>query len=223
MAKGRILLVEDDSALAELLVFNLRREEFEVRHTADGEEALLGARSRCCLLEVGSVLANPPIVVGDRRNADVGIRGRKASVWRRACLRASALHRRELGRVEEVLETVQVPAAIVDRLDASLLPLESTDAAVDVGPPARLRELAIVHDIDARLYLAAHDVCHGILECLFIGDLVDCLAALPRHLEINDLRRPDQAAGMAGQDSVCAMPHGFSLGQSELGSPALPG
>ena len=44
MAKGRILLVEDDSALAELLVFNLRREEFEVRHTADGEEALLLAQ-----------------------------------------------------------------------------------------------------------------------------------------------------------------------------------
>ena len=44
MAKGRILLVEDDSALAELLVFNLRREDFEVRHTADGEEALLLAQ-----------------------------------------------------------------------------------------------------------------------------------------------------------------------------------
>jgi two-component system phosphate regulon response regulator PhoB len=39
--KGRILLVEDDSALAELLVYNFERENFEVQHTADGEEAML--------------------------------------------------------------------------------------------------------------------------------------------------------------------------------------
>jgi two-component system phosphate regulon response regulator PhoB len=42
--KGRILLVEDDLALAELLEFHFSREEFEVRHTADGEIALLMAR-----------------------------------------------------------------------------------------------------------------------------------------------------------------------------------
>lgn len=44
MAKGRILLVEDDRALAELLVFHLEREDFEVARTGDGEEALLMAR-----------------------------------------------------------------------------------------------------------------------------------------------------------------------------------
>ncbi|PWG01389.1 phosphate regulon transcriptional regulator PhoB [Sphingosinicella humi] len=44
MTKGRILLVEDDSALAELLVYNLKREDFEVAHTADGEEAMLLAQ-----------------------------------------------------------------------------------------------------------------------------------------------------------------------------------
>jgi two-component system phosphate regulon response regulator PhoB len=42
--KGRILLVEDDPALVELLVFHFEREDFEVRATADGEEALLLAR-----------------------------------------------------------------------------------------------------------------------------------------------------------------------------------
>jgi two-component system, OmpR family, phosphate regulon response regulator PhoB len=41
MSKGRILLVEDDSALAELLVYNLKREDFEVQQTPDGEEAML--------------------------------------------------------------------------------------------------------------------------------------------------------------------------------------
>jgi two-component system phosphate regulon response regulator PhoB len=38
------LLVEDDAALAELLVWHFEREEFEVEQTADGEEALLLAQ-----------------------------------------------------------------------------------------------------------------------------------------------------------------------------------
>jgi two-component system phosphate regulon response regulator PhoB len=41
MSKGRLLLVEDDKALAELLVWHFTRQEFDVRRTADGEEALL--------------------------------------------------------------------------------------------------------------------------------------------------------------------------------------
>jgi two-component system phosphate regulon response regulator PhoB len=41
MAKARILLVEDDEALCELLIYHFEREEFEVQHTADGEEAML--------------------------------------------------------------------------------------------------------------------------------------------------------------------------------------
>jgi two-component system, OmpR family, phosphate regulon response regulator PhoB len=41
MARARLLLVEDDAALAELLVWHFQREEFEVEHTVDGEEALL--------------------------------------------------------------------------------------------------------------------------------------------------------------------------------------
>lgn len=44
MARARILLVEDDPALVELLTFHFEREEFEVESTADGEEALLLAR-----------------------------------------------------------------------------------------------------------------------------------------------------------------------------------
>jgi two-component system phosphate regulon response regulator PhoB len=41
VAKGRILLVEDDRALAELLTYHFGREEFEVALTGDGEEAML--------------------------------------------------------------------------------------------------------------------------------------------------------------------------------------
>src|SRR3546814_18377094 len=36
-----MLLVEDDAALAELLIWHFKREDFEIAHTADGEEALL--------------------------------------------------------------------------------------------------------------------------------------------------------------------------------------
>ena len=41
MSKARLLLVEDDRSLAELLVWHFEREDFEVVRTADGEEALL--------------------------------------------------------------------------------------------------------------------------------------------------------------------------------------
>src|SRR6201989_2531661 len=38
---GRVLLVEDDAALAELVFWHLEREGFDVERTPDGEEALL--------------------------------------------------------------------------------------------------------------------------------------------------------------------------------------
>jgi len=44
MARARMLLVEDDAALAELLIWHFKREDFDVAHTIDGEEALLLAR-----------------------------------------------------------------------------------------------------------------------------------------------------------------------------------
>jgi two-component system phosphate regulon response regulator PhoB len=44
MATGRILLVEDDDALAELMRFHLERAGFRVAHTRSGDDALLRAR-----------------------------------------------------------------------------------------------------------------------------------------------------------------------------------
>jgi two-component system, OmpR family, phosphate regulon response regulator PhoB len=41
MSRKKLLLVEDDRALAELLVWHFEREDFEVRRTGNGEEALL--------------------------------------------------------------------------------------------------------------------------------------------------------------------------------------
>ncbi len=46
MSKKTLLLVEDDKALAELLIWHFEREEFEVLRTGDGEEALLLADER---------------------------------------------------------------------------------------------------------------------------------------------------------------------------------
>lgn len=51
MTRGRVLLVEDDAALAELVAWHLTRQDLEVEQTADGDEALLMARE------------NPPDVV----------------------------------------------------------------------------------------------------------------------------------------------------------------
>ena len=44
MARVKMLLVEDDPAIAELIAYHFRREDYDVRHTPDGEEALLLAR-----------------------------------------------------------------------------------------------------------------------------------------------------------------------------------
>ena len=42
--KSRLLLVEDDDGLVELLKWHLEREGFDVTHTPDGEEALIRAK-----------------------------------------------------------------------------------------------------------------------------------------------------------------------------------
>jgi two-component system phosphate regulon response regulator PhoB len=43
MVRGRLLLVEDDPALTDLLKWHFEREDFDVEHTPDGEEAMLRA------------------------------------------------------------------------------------------------------------------------------------------------------------------------------------
>ncbi len=46
MTKPRLLLVEDDRALAELLIWHFAREGYDIERTADGDEALLLAQER---------------------------------------------------------------------------------------------------------------------------------------------------------------------------------
>src|SRR4051812_41317896 len=82
MSRARLLLVEDDKVLADLLLWHFEREEYDVRHTADGEEALLLAQERvpdivildwmiegisglevCRRLRRGAATANVPIIM----------------------------------------------------------------------------------------------------------------------------------------------------------------
>ena len=44
MSKTRILIIEDESAIAEGIAYNLRREGYEVTRAADGESGLAEAR-----------------------------------------------------------------------------------------------------------------------------------------------------------------------------------
>jgi len=46
VTKPRLLLVEDDRALADLLIWHFSREGYDIARTADGEEALLLAQER---------------------------------------------------------------------------------------------------------------------------------------------------------------------------------
>jgi two-component system phosphate regulon response regulator PhoB len=82
MSRARLLLVEDDKVLADLLVWHFEREEYDVRLTADGEEALLLAQEQvpdivildwmiegisglevCRRLRRGAATANVPIIM----------------------------------------------------------------------------------------------------------------------------------------------------------------
>ena len=43
-AGAQILVVEDDATQREILVYNLRKQGYEVRFAADGDEAAVGGR-----------------------------------------------------------------------------------------------------------------------------------------------------------------------------------
>jgi len=95
MTRGKLLLVEDDKTLAELLIWHFEREEFDVQRTSDGEEALLLAEESppdivildwmiegisglevCRRLRRKAATANVPIIMLTARGAETDrIRG----------------------------------------------------------------------------------------------------------------------------------------------------
>src|SRR5438128_9514774 len=95
VSKGKLLLVEDDKAIAELLLWHFQRQDFDVRCTPDGEEALLLAAEEvpdlvildwmiggisglevCRRLRRGAETANVPIIMLTARGEEADrIRG----------------------------------------------------------------------------------------------------------------------------------------------------
>jgi len=80
---------------------------------------------------------------------------------------------------------------------------------VVVGPPHGVGELAVVDQIDASLFLLAHDLGDGVLQPRLVSGLVELLPEGPLLADLEKLRRPRQAADMRGQNPVS---HGFPPG-----------
>src|SRR5262249_2420117 len=88
--------------------------------------------------------------------------------------------------------------------------LEAAEPAANVSEERGLAELAIVHDVDARFRLFAHDVADSAVEdrC----PLVVRRALESRDHQLHDVDRPDQAADMTRENA-------FAAAQQERSSP----
>src|SRR5690606_13386720 len=102
---------------------------------------------------------------------------------------------------EELRETLPVAAEPAQRDGLLGADLEAADALEDVRRPARLAELAVVHDVEAGLDLPKHDLLDGSPE---EGRL---LGPGPRVRPLEQGGRTDQAADVGRQDTVFAAKH----------------
>src|SRR5262249_30333672 len=97
-------------------------------------------------------------------------------------------------------------------LDAQL---QAAQALERVAPPRAvvhalahgLAVLAVAGDVAAGGLLPAHDVLHGQTQSILIAGLVLRLARLPAAVQLDQLVRPRQAAGVAGEDPLLAALH----------------
>src|SRR5581483_8225672 len=156
-------------------------------------------------LEVGDVELELRLAgVADGRDAH-RLPDRRA---RRARHAARALAGIELG--VELGEARPVRAAgerVLPGLDRPALearePLERV-----LRPADRLAELAVARDVDADGFLPLHHIENRIPEAARIRVAVVRQAALLLRDELEELRRPDQAADVRGQDAGFAASHG---------------
>src|SRR5262249_53254907 len=113
-----------------------------------------------------------------------------------------ALARIELG--VELGEARPVGAAlkrILARLERPAL--EAREPLQHILRPAdRLAELAVADDVDPGIGLRLDYVDDRLGEALVIGLLVEAVTLLPGAQELLQLRRPDQAADMGGEDAL---------------------
>ena len=79
------------------------------------------------------------------------------------------------------------------------------------GPVGAFTEFAVADDVDAGVGLLAHDFGDGFGETRLERRLVIGLAVLDGAPELDQFRRPDQAADMGGQDPIGVLRHRSSL------------
>src|SRR4029453_16304601 len=138
--------------------------------------------------------------IGDRPDAD------------RIQAGGDALARIELG-IE--LRKARAVGAALERVLARLErpALETREPLQHILRPAdRLAELAIADHVDSGIGLRLHHVDDRLSEAQVIGLLVEAFALLPRAQELLQLRRPDQAADMGGEDALGAAFHVGAIG-----------
>jgi hypothetical protein len=88
------------------------------------------------------------------------------------------------------------------------------------SPVAAFAEFAVADDVDAGFYLLANHLLDRRLETGFVTGLVVGLAGLDQLEELDELRRPHQAADVSGQDTVGhEMPLGFEGNFSNFSRP----
>src|SRR5258708_2746341 len=76
-----------------------------------------------------------------------------------------------------------------------------------IGQPVDLAELAVADHVHTGVHLPAHDLAHSSAQFLVKSWLVDRLSGSQSLHVFGDLRRPNHAADMCRQISICATFH----------------
>src|SRR5262249_39728948 len=196
----------DEALLVALVIFVLAVGD-DARGRGDRQEGFLDLHVLERRPEIGDVarkLALPGI--GDGPDADrVGARR-----WLLARVELGI----ELGEFFSVGAALEWTSAGLDRtaLEAAQ-PLERV-----LRPADGFSELAVADHVNAGLRLLLHHLCHRLGQACLVGSGVERLAILLGTQEDLQLRRPDQAADMRGENAFAAALHkaGWLLGDDGL-------
>ena len=164
---------------------------------ADRQEGACDLHFGCRGLEIGDVALDLHIRVAQRAvdheaRAEPLVQARKAVVFRV-----------EFGKGDAILPAADGRHGVLGLCGGQRPGGDAGEAVVDVkGPVAALAELAVADDVDARVGLLAHDGLDRFLETILVRALVVWLAILDLVQELDELRRPHQAANMGCEDAI---------------------